>query len=53
MFLDILDFRIENKNNGLEKTVLKMWSQICGEKSLCVHKTTLRKKVQKLKITKN
>ena len=29
MFLTILDFRAENKRNCLEKTVLKMWSQIC------------------------
>ena len=38
MFLDILEFRIYH--NCLGKTVLKMWSQICGKKSICVHKTT-------------
>ena len=42
MFLDILEFRTENQKNILGKTVLKMWSQICGGK--CVHKTTIRKK---------
>ena len=25
------------------KTVLKMWTQICGGKILCVHKTTFKK----------
>ena len=28
MFLDILEFREENKKKYLGKTVLKMWSQI-------------------------
>ena len=27
MFLKILEFQVENKKNGLGKTVLKMWSQ--------------------------
>ena len=26
MFLDVLEFRVENKKNSLEKTVLKIWS---------------------------
>ena len=31
MFLDILEFRVENKIKSLTKTVLVMWSQICGK----------------------
>ena len=44
MCLDILELRIENKKKSLAKTVLKMLSQICGEKKLCVHKSAFRKK---------
>jgi hypothetical protein len=44
MFLDILELQIENKKNALGKTVLKMWSQICGKVPSFVHETTLKKK---------
>ena len=46
MFLDTLEFTVENKKNCLEKTVLKMWSQKLTKKSLKVHKTTFRKKLE-------
>ena len=46
--------RDENrKKNYLLTTVLKMWSQICWKKSICVHKTTFKQNLQKLKTTKN
>ena len=31
IFLDILEFRVENKIKYFEKTVLVMWSQTCGK----------------------
>ena len=31
MFLDRFELWVQNKKNCLEKTVLKMWSQICGK----------------------
>ena len=46
MFLDILEFKIENnkkiKENCLENVVFNLW-----EKSLCVRKSALRKKFKK------
>ena len=46
MFLDILEFRIEEKNreNCFETMVSDSW-----EKILCGHKTTFRKKLKKTK----
>ena len=52
MFLDILELRIENKNKIVGKTVLKMSSQISGEKVIVSTKVLLEK-FQKLKTTKN
>ena len=34
----------KTKKTNFGKTALKIWSQICGKKHLCVHKTTLQKK---------
>ena len=48
MFLDILEFRIEKKNS-LGKTVLKMWSQIRGEKKIYVSQEGLLEKSSKTK----
>ena len=49
-FLDILEFTVENKQKKcLEKTILKIWSQIGKKNGLCVHKTPFRKKVQELR----
>ena len=42
MFLDILEFTVENKKKGLGKTALKV-------KSLKVHKTTFKKNVKTIK----
>ena len=42
MFLDILEFRIKNKKNYLEKTVLVMWSQTCGKMPKIVRKLSLK-----------
>ena len=53
MFLDILEFRIENNKNLLGKTVLKTGSQICGKKKFMCPQKCFEKKVQKLKTTKN
>ena len=52
IFLDSLELWIENKKNILGKTVLKIWSQICGKNTMLVQKITL-KKVQKSKNTQN
>ena len=30
MFLNILEYRVENQKKYLEKTVCVMWSQTCG-----------------------
>ena len=35
--------RTENKKSSLEKTVLIMWTQICGIIALTVHKITSKK----------
>ena len=48
MFLEILEFRVENKKNCLGKTVFKMWSQIC-EQMAYVSTKFLLEKVQILK----
>ena len=42
MFLDILEFTVENKRK-LEKTIFIIWFQIIKKNSLCVHATNLRK----------
>ena len=49
MFIDILEFRIEKNKKSLGKTVLKMWSQICGKKKFMCPQKRFKKKVQKLK----
>ena len=54
--LGVLEFRVENKKNSLEKTVLIICSQICEKMAYrCVHKTTFRKsaKTKKNKNNKN
>ena len=43
----------KKRRKKLGKTVLKMWSQICGEKTYLSTKLLLEKKVQTLKTTKN
>ena len=43
-FLDILELQIENKKKCLGKTVLKIWSLICGKMAAFVRKMTLQKK---------
>ena len=44
MFLDILEFVVENKNKKkLGKTVLKMWSQLCQKKADVSTKLLLEK----------
>ena len=40
MFID----RVQNEKNSLGKTVMKMWSQICGKIAMLVHKVTLKKR---------
>ena len=40
MFLDSFELSIENKKNSLEKTVLEIWSQICGGIAMLIHKVT-------------
>ena len=52
VFLDSFELLIENKKNSLEKTVLKMLSQICGKNYMLVHKVTLKKKCKKVKTHK-
>ena len=52
MLLDILDFRMENKNKKFRKSRFENVVSDLWEKTLYVHKTTL-KKVQLLKTTKN
>ena len=46
MFLDILEFTVENKKKCLGKTVLEMWSQKLTKNGFKVHKTTFRKKCE-------
>ena len=55
MFLDILEFEEKKRKHFFSKTVLKLWSQICGEKIPNVQKTTSRKmfKNEKQQKTKN
>ena len=52
MFLESFELGVQNKNNSLGKTVLKMWSQICGKIAMLVHKITLKKKCKKVKTHK-
>ena len=53
MFLDILEFTVENKDKNLVKTVLKMWSQINKKNGLGVPKTIFRDKKRKKKNNEN
>ena len=53
MFLDILEFRIENKKYFRENCFENVVSDLWKKKSLYVHKSDFRRKVQKLKTTKN
>ena len=46
MFLDILEFKIEDKKVVQEKLFLKTWSQICGKMTYLFTKPLLEK-VQK------
>ena len=48
MFLDIMEFRRENKKKYLEKTVLVFWSQTCGKMNKIVGKVTLKKIICKI-----
>ena len=43
MFLDILEFRVENKKKYLVKTVLVTWCQTCGSMAKMVRKITSKK----------
>ena len=43
MFIDILEFRIENKKKYLKTTVLVMWCQTCGNMAKIVRKITFKK----------
>ena len=43
MFLDILEFRVENKIKKWKKTVLVMWSQTCGIMAIIVCKVASKK----------
>ena len=48
MFLDILEYRVENKKNYLGKTVLKIWSQILRKMAFVSTKLFLEKNAKKL-----
>ena len=50
MFLDILEFRIENKKDFLGKTVLKMRSQILRKMAYETTKLLLEKNAKTKKI---
>ena len=52
IFLDSFELSIGNQIFFIEKTVLKMWSQICGKNAMLVHKVTLKKKCKKVKTHK-
>ena len=48
MFLDIQEFRVENKTKNIyKKTVLVMWSKTCGKMAKIVCKVTKKKKFVK------
>ena len=49
MFLDTMEPSTENKNSSLEKTVLIIWTQICGKIAEIVHKMTLKKIIVKFR----
>ena len=49
MFLDILEFRVENKKKYFGKTVLKMWSQILRKMAYMSTKLLLEKSGKKRK----
>ena len=62
MFIDMLEFRIENKKKSLGKTVMKMRSQTpitnpsmpnMSSEAFYLSTKVLLEKVQKLKTTKN
>ena len=53
MFLDILEFQVEDKKNGLGKTVLKMWFQIRDTIIYLSKKSSFRKKYKKKYLKKN
>ena len=52
MFLDILEFTEETKQKYLEKTFLKMWSQISPKKAYMSTKLLLEKSAKTKKINK-
>ena len=52
MFLDILEFKVENIKNCLRKTVLKIWSHIC-ETGTYFSKNQLLDKIAKTKEKQN
>ena len=47
MFLDILEFRVENKKKLFRENCFENVVSDCKKNSLCVNKTTFRKKMQK------
>ena len=47
MFLDILEFRVENKKKYLGKTVLKIWSQILRKMAYVSTKLLLAENAKK------
>ena len=47
IFLDNFELPIENKKNSLGKTVLELWSQICGQIAMEINKVTLKKIAKK------
>ena len=49
MFLDILEFRIRTEKSLSGKTVLKIWSQICGKKTYVSTKLLLEKSAKNIK----
>ena len=51
MFLDFLEFGVENKKDLLEKTVLVIWSQTCGKMASIVRKITYKKLFLKLRLS--
>ena len=36
------------QKNSLGKTVLEMWSQICGQIAMVINKVTLKKKIENM-----
>ena len=52
MFQDILELRVENKQKSLGKTVMIMWSHICGKMALIVCKITSPQIISKIRTSK-